>query len=278
MPVVAKNSEEFEVNRCRLCGGKLVLKFSSTVLERYSVNYFLCQTCRSLQTEHPFWLGEAYQTSSLSLLDTGAAQRNLHNLAICYFVVKLFSAPNVLDFGGGDGFLCRLLRDYEVNCYLMDSHASPVYAQGFTDPGSEILNMITAFEVVEHFSDPAREMDEIFSQGAKVVLLSTLLYEGQGEDWWYLAPETGQHVFFYGEKAMELLAARYQYDLVAANGYFLFVREASLIRKGLFRLFMVSLIRRGFRALMMLLPARGVWRDHSALQVRSSRLGVRDQA
>ncbi|WP_460588524.1 class I SAM-dependent methyltransferase [Haliea atlantica] len=216
--------------------------------------------------------------SSLSLLDTGVAQRNLHNLAICYFVVKLFSVPNVLDFGGGDGFLCRMLRDYEVNCYLMDSHAWPVYAQGFIDSGCEVINMITAFEVVEHFSDPAREMDEIFSRGAKVVLLSTLLYEGQGPDWWYLAPETGQHVFFYSEEAMKLLAARYQYDLVAVNGYLLFVRKASLIRKGLFRLFMVPLVRRGFRALMMLLPARGVWRDYSTLQGRSSGLGMRDQA
>jgi hypothetical protein len=205
------------------------------------------------------------------MLDTGAAQRNLHNLAVCYLVVKLFAAPNVLDIGGGDGLLCRLLRDYQVNCYMTDSHASPAYAQGFSDPDFAKLNMITAFEVVEHFVEPACELDEIFNRGVKVVLLSTLLYTGQREDWWYLAPETGQHVFFYSAKAMELIAARYGYILVAANGYFLFVREASWLRKIVFKVFTLPSFRRGLRSLIMLFPARGVWHDHAAQQFTLSK-------
>lgn len=266
-----RSSEEVIADCCRLCGGELFFAFSSTVLERHSVRYFLCQTCESLQTEYPFWLEEAYDSSNLSMLDTGAAQRNLHNLAICYFVVKLFAAPNVLDIGGGDGLLCRLLRDYQVNCYITDSHASPVYAQGFSDPDFTIVNMITAFEVVEHFVEPACELDAIFNRGVNVVLLSTLLYTGQREDWWYLAPEAGQHVFFYSAKAMELVAARYGYSLVAANGYFLFVREASWLRKAFFKLFILPSFRRAIRAMIMLFPARGVWRDHAAQQISSSR-------
>ena len=64
---------------CRLCGGAITPAFSTRVLGRYTVRYGLCGQCRSLQTETPYWLAEAY-SRNLSSLDTGAAQRNLRNM------------------------------------------------------------------------------------------------------------------------------------------------------------------------------------------------------
>jgi hypothetical protein len=57
----------------------------------------------------------------LSYLDTGRAQRNLSDLAVCFFVSKLYKLKNIIDFGGGDGLLCRFLRDYGLNCFVKDN-------------------------------------------------------------------------------------------------------------------------------------------------------------
>ena len=88
-------------NTCRLCGGSITALFSKTVLGKYAVTYFRCSGCLSLLTERPYWLDEAYRESNLSNADTGAAQRNLRNLAATYGISKLLKAKNVIDIGGG---------------------------------------------------------------------------------------------------------------------------------------------------------------------------------
>ena len=102
-----------------------------------------------MQTERPYWMQEAYSTN-LSILDTGAGQRNLLNLAATYAVCGLLRANNVIDFGGGDGLLCRLLRDYEVNCFVSDKYAAATYARAFVTPDFDRPDILLAFEVFEH--------------------------------------------------------------------------------------------------------------------------------
>ena len=124
-------------------------------------------------------------------LDTGAAQRNLHNLAAAYATCKIFGLRNVIDIGGGNGLLCRLLRDYRINCFANDPNAIPHYNQNYTEPDFSVADMLTAFEVIEHFPNPASDLETIFGEGAPIVLISTNLYEYSDRDWWYLAPEGG---------------------------------------------------------------------------------------
>ncbi|MBK8108789.1 MAG: hypothetical protein IPK42_25465 [Betaproteobacteria bacterium] len=147
---------------CRLCGGAITPAFSTRVLGRYTVRYGLCGQCRSLQSESPYWLAEAY-SRNLSSLDTGAAQRNLRNLAASYAVARIYAAHNLLDLGGGDGLLCRLLRDTGLNCHVRDRYAQPTYAQGFDRPDFEVPDMVTAFEIFEHLPEPAVDLAEFFA-------------------------------------------------------------------------------------------------------------------
>lgn len=254
---------------CRLCGGALSSRFVLPVIGKYDVRYSQCLDCRSLQTESPYWLGEAY-ARNLSNLDTGAVQRNLHNLAACYAIARLFRLRNALDFGGGDGLLCRLLRDYGINCFVRDKYASPAYAQGFTEPDFRTPDLVLAFEVLEHLTDPAAQLEELFQADPPVVLASTDLFSTQAQDWWYLAPESGQHVFFYSRQALQLIAAKYRYELMVSGGFILFVKPARLtrLRSLLARLLLAGRICRLIRARLALLPATGVWRDH--LQQKST--------
>lgn len=250
-------------NSCRLCGGRLSSCFHLNILRKHDVGYYQCEECHSLQTEYPFWLSEAYN-QSLSNLDTGAAQRSLRNLAACFVVSKIFKAKNVVDIGGGDGLLCRLLRDYGINCFVRDKYANPTYAQGFTEPDFDIPDLVIAFEVFEHFQNPKSDLDELFSINSSIFLVSTFLYTNQQKDWWYLSPESGQHVFFYSKDALDLIASRYGCNLIISGGFILFVRNNVLTfpKLVLAKLLLNKYVCRIVRSLVVLLPTPGVWKDH----------------
>ena len=170
--------------------------------------------------------------------------------------------------GGGDGFLCRLLRDYEINCFVKDTYAVPIYAQAFTSPNFEFPDMVTAFEVFEHFVDPEKELDNLFLLNPKVLLVSTELYANAYSDWWYLSPHTGQHVFFYSKQAFSFIAKKYGYDVVIQGGFILFLKKNMLTFMNRVSL-QVLLKPRFFRillALLYLLPTGGVLKDYAEIQ------------
>jgi hypothetical protein len=268
MPSDGRNFTSDEV--CRLCEGKLVPKFSRLVLHKYEVRYLECNRCGSLQTESPYWLDDAY-SSNLSNLDTGAVQRNLQNLAAAYLISKLFRVRDALDFGGGDGLLCRLLRDYNVNCYVKDRYAVPTYSQGFSEPDFAAPNLVLAFEVFEHFATPAGELEDLFQLRPTVLLASTAIYGHQQADWWYLASESGQHVFFYSEKAVQMIAERFGYSSLLSGGFVLFVRKSvhSGFKSFLARILLSRAVCRLLRGLILIMPAPGAWRDHLSAKSKS---------
>jgi hypothetical protein len=255
---------------CRLCGGELDRAFSLQVLDKYDVDYLRCASCNSLQTEPPYWMQEAYK-SNLSILDTGAAQRNLSNLAATYSVSRLLHLSDVVDFGGGDGLLCRLLRDYGVNCFVGDKYASATYARAFITPNFSRPGILLAFEVLEHFEHPYDDLKALFKSNPHAILASTEIYSGQGPDWWYFAPQTGQHLFFYSEKALQMIAKSYNYTLLMCSGRFLFLHPglAGGAKRYFIRFLLQKHVLRLTSAAMRLLPTSGVSNDYNAL--RSSR-------
>ena len=247
---------------CRLCNNTATKKFSKVVLGKYPVDYFECINCDSLQTEKPFWLDEAYENNSLSYTDTGAAQRNFNNLVACLSISKVFNLKNVIDIGGGDGLLCRMLRDYGINCYVKDKYAIPTYAQGFTDEDFDKPDLVIGFEVLEHLPHPDLDILNLFECSPDVVLLSTSIYSKNPSDWWYLSPESGQHVFFYSKKALNLVAKKYKYSLSINGSYILFVKKKSPIKKFIARLLLIDRIQRFLKIYIVQLSTPGVWEDY----------------
>lgn len=256
---------------CRLCGGTASLRFGLKVIGKYDAGYFLCSGCCSLQTESPFWLDEAYALK-LPNLDTGAAQRNLDNLGAVFAIARLFGAKNILDIGGKDGLLCRMLRDYNFNCFTTDKYAEVTYAEGFTEPDFQRPDLVTAFEVLEHFANPSTDLDLLFETRPKLLLVSTGIFTTEKEDWWYLAAEAGQHVFFYSPEALRLIAAKYNYHLVVRNWFILFVDADSFsLWKGRLAGFLLRPnMRRLARAWAVFQSATGHQRDHLTQKSRAS--------
>jgi len=213
----------YETSKCRLCEGILNEKFRLTILNKYDIKYHECESCHSLQTENPYWLDEAYAIKDFNL-DTGALQRNIDNFAKCFTISKIFEIKKGVDFGAKDGILCRFLRDHEIDCYAYDRYSKPSYVIDFAAPPKSNIDILFAFEVLEHFANPTKDLEEIFSFNPKYVLCSTELYLNQKADWWYLAKEGGQHVFFYSLQAIHLIANKYNYAVTLIGGMLFFYK------------------------------------------------------
>ena len=252
---------------CRLCGGAVQHRFDGLLLHRHRVHYGECAACGSLQTQPPHWLDEAYAEGNLSRLDTGAAQRNLDNLGAVLALARVLGLRQVVDHGGGDGLLVRLLRDRALQAQVFDRHAQPRYAVGFDRPGEAAPELVLAFEVLEHFAQPAQDLGALFDSRPLALLVSTDTWDNQGPEWWYLAPDTGQHVFFYSRRALGQIASRHGYQLLRAGGYWLFMRQGAFA--GWRRLLARRVLSRGLRGLRnawaVTRATPGVWRDHEQL-------------
>jgi hypothetical protein len=212
---------------CRLCGGPTAEAFRAIVLLKHDVAYHRCAACGSLQTDVPTWLDEAYSGNNLILKDTGAAGRNLSAQAIVYAVARilgLWPAPSLLDWGGGNGLLGRLLRDRGFDARVFDEYAVNDFAQGFEDDGSQ-RDIVCAFDVAEHFAHPKEEMKRLLDRARSLCIVGTDSYEGQGPDWPYLAPSGGQHVFFYSPTGMAKLAAANDCHYHGVHNVHLFLRR-----------------------------------------------------
>jgi len=212
---------------CRLCGGTTVEAFQATVLSKNQIGYFHCESCGSLQTESPYWLADAYSGHNLAAADTGAVLRTLYCQAIIYAVARILNfnrSATILDFGGGNGLLCRLLRDCGFEARVSDVHAVNDFARGFDDDGGP-FDIVCAFEVAEHFANPREDMKKLFRRDTRLCVIGTVAYRGQGADWSYLARDAGQHVFFYSPKGMAMLAAELGYRYLQIGDVNLFLNR-----------------------------------------------------
>jgi hypothetical protein len=212
-------------DRCRLCHGTTHVHFTGQVLNKYHCRYLLCEACGSLQAQEPYWLEEAYSSNSIAHSDTGVFLRGINNLSLIYVASLILRMPKrsrVLDFGGGTGLLCRMLRDIGFDARLSDQYARNEIARGFDDRGEQ-PDIMCSFEVAEHFPDPRAGMAAILGRNAAVCIVGTEIYRGQGKDWWYVSPLSGQHVFFYSNAGMQILADQYGYvyERVGSMHFFL---------------------------------------------------------
>ena len=211
---------------CRLCGAQADFIFSKPLMWEDEAKYFCCQNCKSLQSEQPTWLDRAYSSVTLAsdistLRRVAAAQR------IVFWLSKIFKferTDRILDWGGGNGMLVRHLRDLGLDAYVLDEYVKNAYAIGFDHKAGMDYRMITAFEVWEHFSQPDKDLDDLFKLKPEFIVITTGLYNGQGKEWEYVNP-CGRHVFCYSEEGRQFVASKYGYQALVKGGFTLFSKN-----------------------------------------------------
>jgi hypothetical protein len=206
---------------CKICSNKTKEIFKQKVLAKYDIKYFMCSDCLFIQTEEPYWLEEAYNLGAISALDVGIISRNTYLATKTEDILdKLFPLdtlnPKVdnftaIDYGGGQGIFVRMMRDLGYNFYRQDVYAENLYARFFdiTDlPKNTKFSILTTFEVFEHLPNPIEEINKMFNY-SDILLFSTELQPidvNEIENWWYIVPETGQHISLFNKVTLEKIA------------------------------------------------------------------------
>jgi hypothetical protein len=197
---------------CPISGKPMKPVFSATILGKHEVSYYYCDECGLLKTEKPYWLDEAYQ-EAISDTDTGLVGRNMGNSEWLGAILEYLSIEKgkFLDVAGGYGLLTRLMRDRGFDCYTTDKYCPNLFARSFEPGPGFVADALFAFEALEHIEDPLQFLNELFARyGCKTIIFSTQTFAGSipPKDWWYYSLESGQHITFYQQRTLSLLARR----------------------------------------------------------------------
>jgi len=139
-------------------------------------------------------------------------RRNIVNANICRAIIHAFLNPEArfVDFGGGYGMFVRLMRDYGFDFYRVDKYCQNLFAKGFDleEPVGESLELLTAFEVFEHFSNPSANFVELLKLSSNILCGTELIpaTNPKPEEWWYYGLDHGQHISFYTVQSLKHLA------------------------------------------------------------------------
>ena len=203
-----------------ITGGPATYAFSADVLGRIPVDYHRCEATGFVFTDPPHWLDEAY-ASAITGPDVGLVGRNLKLAEFTAGVLDLAGVRDepCLDYGGGYGLFVRLMRDRGFHFLREDPHCENLFAKGFDvdelPPADRPARFAagTAFEVLEHLPDPVGSLEPLAERCDLLVCSTELQPAGRPltgpADWWYVMPETGQHVSLYTRAALDALADRF---------------------------------------------------------------------
>jgi hypothetical protein len=227
---------------CKICNNTATEIFTATVLKKFNnVQYFQCSNCNFIQTEHPYWLQESY-TDAISDLDLGLISRNISLSQKMDVIINLFfdNKAKFIDYGGGYGMMVRMMRDKGYDFYRQDNFCNNLFAKHFditdlTQNNRSGFELLTAFEVFEHLENPLEEIRKMFTY-SKSVLFSTSLQPKKvlksSDDWWYFLPEIGQHIAFYTEKSLQIVAEKFNTNYYKINdGLHLFSKNRINLKK-----------------------------------------------
>jgi Methyltransferase domain len=195
---------------CKICASPVAPLFRMRILGRHDIAYFRCAACGFVQTEEPYWLEEAYSSAMLDV-DLGPINRALLGSATVETLILAFFDPNAryVDWGGGYGIFTRMMRDLGYDFYWKDLYCENLFAKQFEAESSARYELLTAFEVFEHLSDPIREIEQMLAFAPNIFFTTLLVPPGVPSDWWYFLPETGQHIALYTKEALAIIARRF---------------------------------------------------------------------
>lgn len=203
---------------CLICNQPTNFIFNKRILNKYDIKYYQCPYCEYLQTEKPFWLRESYK-DTISVLDVGILKRNIQFSKITSFIISnyLASDKEFIDYGGGYGIFTRLMRDNGFSFFRDEPFTKNIFAIGFDAKKKSSYELLTAMEVFEHLDKPITTINKMVGLSSNILFSTELLPMTNVKNWWYLLPETGQHVGFYSTRTLYFIAKKYDLFLYS-NG------------------------------------------------------------
>lgn len=237
---------------CKICDGSTALLGQNRLMGKYDATYLRCNDCGFVFVVEPSWLDEAY-SDAIADIDLGPVERMVQYSRRIKIVLHCFLDPagTCLDYGGGYGILVRRMRDMGYDFRWYDKYCTNLFAKDFTGRLDSHYELLTAFEVLEHLTNPMTEL-EMLADVADNLLVSTLLIGRTPpplDTWHYYATETGQHIGFFTSEAMQRVASRLSLHY-ASDGVELHLLSKKPIDARLFRIAMKHRVSRVLNSLV----------------------------
>ena len=225
---------------CKLCNGPTAEFGRRKLLGRHLATYRRCDDCGYLFVVDPTWLDEAY-SSAIAEVDLGSIERMIRYSRRAKLILHYLLDPDgdCLDYGGGYGMFVRRMRDLGYNFRWHDKYCENLFARQFQGDLDSHYELATAFEILEHLTDPLAELDAL-GRAADNVFCSTMLIGRTPpslETWRYYAPETGQHIGFFTAESMRLIAKRLGLHFVS-DGFEIHLLSKKPVNERVFRALM----------------------------------------
>ena len=214
---------------CAVCSGGTRFLFSYEVRGKHQAFLHECHNCRFTYISNPHWLDESF-SSELNDLDIGSVDRCL---VLADFVEVLIrsmksSKSRFLDWGGGYGLLSRIMRDRGLDFVSHDIYTRPLFVESSSNLNSETFELITMSEVALHLVDPVPVFTKIMESTDVLVFTAVIAPTVIPNDWWYLMPDTGQHVAIYHEETLQALAKKLGVQVTSDGRFFHVLHRKSL--------------------------------------------------
>ena len=194
--------------KCKICGHKVSEYGQAKIMNKYTINYYKCDSCGFIQTEEPYWLEESY-SSPIANSDIGILSRNITlNQKVAAIINGLFGdKSDFLDYGGGYGIFVRMMRDSGFDFQWYDKWCENIFAVGH-EQNKDRYDLVTAFELMEHLPNPREEFGHLCSIAGNIICSTELqpIPSPKLDKWWYYCLDHGQHISIFTEKAMMHLA------------------------------------------------------------------------
>jgi glycosyltransferase involved in cell wall biosynthesis len=214
---------------CNICKSTSNLFSEYQILGKHHIKYYQCTECGFVQTESPYWLEEAY-SEAIADSDIGLVYRNLHLSALATRMIgnHFNSGASFLDYGGGYGLFVRLMRDQGFDFHWEDKFCQNIFAKDFVSNQNIKYELVTAFEVLEHLVDPLLEIESMLKFSDSILFSTELLpiNNPRPGEWWYFAPQTGQHISIYSTVSLQKIAEKLDLNYSSdGSSYHLFSRK-----------------------------------------------------
>ena len=231
---------------CKICDSKTSSILGIQILKQFEGRIRSCSNCGFQFVQDPPWLVDSFKTS-LNQFDVGSADRSL---IVAGFVRSIFSrkkasAVKILDFGGGDGLATRTLRDAGLDCRWEDPYCQPVFAVGPDHSEINRFDLVFMSEVALHLTDPLETIKSLISRSDRLLMTAVVPPESITTDWWYLMPQTGQHVAFYPVQTLKWIASDLSLYLLTDGKFFHQFSSVrpSLLERAMFKAPQIAMLR-----------------------------------
>jgi hypothetical protein len=190
-------------------------------LDGIPIYYHQCHKCNFIFTSFfdnfsdQNWSDYIYNDEYKRIDPDYSGKRSLQNKALVMSAIhSWWKDEDVgLDYGGGTGSLSASINSEGIKYESFDPFGED------TRIGLKEYSIISAFEVMEHLSDPLRVFDHLQKMLIRkrgLILISTQLINpamqpGQLINSWYAAPRNG-HISLYSRKAMEYFGHKFELD------------------------------------------------------------------